>query len=185
MNKVKYIIDFDMDHVLADFEKSYKENYKSVQQFPQAGAMFFHDLNPLASKGSGDYLVDNITYVHSLIDLGHTVRIVTAPSLPNVNCWSGKAYWIEKYFGQKLLSNLIITYDKSPLSMTGDILVDDGINNGQQAYGTRHLLYGGVKYPTMKDVYDKILEWSDEGVIFSLEEKVETYKQYYERIKKH
>ena len=174
----KYVIDFDMDHVLADFDKSFNEQYNDKQQFPQADAMFFHDLKPLSSIGGGDYFVDNYIYVHSLIAEGHKVRIVTAPSIRNVNCWTGKAYWVKKYFDLQMLEDLIITYDKSITSLTGDILVDDSTKNGQKAYGDRHLVYGSDKYPTMKHVHDQILRWSKEEKEFSLKDKIEDYKQY-------
>jgi 5'(3')-deoxyribonucleotidase len=177
-----YTIDFDMDHVLTDFQKKYDEMYLDKQQFPQADAFFFHDLNPLSSLSSfSGNIVDNITFVLSLIEQGHTIRIVTAPSLPNLNCWTGKAYWIKKYFGSEQLDKLIITSDKSPMSISGDLLVDDGIANGQNAYGDRHLLYGSNEYPTMRDVYDQIIKWSEEGKEFPIEQKLEDYKRYLEK----
>lgn len=176
--KKLYTIDFDMDHVLTDFDKAYRENYLEKQQFPQAEAMFFHDLNPLESKGSGDYNVINYAFVQSLMEEGHKIRIVTAPSIPNINCWTGKAYWIRKYFDSDMLKNLIIATDKSAMALTGDILVDDGLMNGQRAYGDRHLLYGSDEYPTMRIVYDQIMKWSEEGKEFPIEEKVETYTKY-------
>lgn len=150
-----YTIDFDMDHVLTDYQKAFDENYTDKQQFPQAEARFFDDLLPLESNG-----IINLAYVKSLIDYGHTIRIVTSPSIPNINCWTGKAYWIKKYFDEDMLKNLIITYDKSITSSSGDILVDDSINNGQESYKDGFIRYGSKEYPNMKSVYEEILERS-------------------------
>jgi len=164
--KKLYTIDFDMDHVLADFQKSFDEKKTDKQQFPQAEYRFFDDLEALSSKGLGDYDVLNIAYVHALIEEGHKIRIVTAPSIPNYGCWSGKAYWISKHFGEEMLKNLIITYDKSITSHDGDILVDDSIKNGQESYGDGHILYGSKEFPDMRTVYNLIIKWSEEDKIF-------------------
>ena len=122
-----YKIGFDLDDVLTDFKKAYKQQYKENQQFPQAGARFFDNLEPLKSND-----IYNIEFVKKLILLGHDVSIVTAPSIPNHNCWTGKSIWIEKYFGQDMLKKTVMTYDKSIGSKHFDILVDDSIKNGQE-----------------------------------------------------
>lgn len=151
----KYNIDVDMDHVLADFQKSYNLNWKKQQQFPQAEARFFDELDPIYSHNKS-----NIDYIKDLIQVGHFIRIVTAPSIENINCWTGKAFWIRKYFGKEMLKKLIITYDKSLTSFSADIIIDDSILNGQSSYKNGHILYGSIKYPTMKEVYNEINNWS-------------------------
>lgn len=156
-----YNIDFDMDHVLADFQKSFDENYNDKQQWPQAEARFFDDLDQLKSNG-----IPNVDFVKHLIKLGHNIRIVTAPSIENINCWTGKAVWIRKHFDKEMLKNLIITYDKTITSYSADILVDDSIFNGQQSYNEGHIIYGSVEYPDMRVVVKQIEKWSKEGKEF-------------------
>lgn len=157
----KYTIDFDMDHVLADFQKSYDENWNELQIYPQAEARFFDDLDQLYSNN-----IPNTYFVKKLIEDGHTIRIVTAPSIKNVNCWTGKAVWIRRHFDEELLKSLIITYDKTITSHSADILVDDSTIHGQASYGEGHILYGSKEYSTMDIVYYKINNWSINNKIF-------------------
>jgi len=158
----KYKIGFDMDKVLTDFDKAYKQQWKETQQFPQAGARFFDELDLLFSNE-----IANIEYVKKLSLLGHDVRIITAPSIPNINCWTGKAVWIQRYFGQEFLKKVVMTYDKAIASRYVDILVDDSTKNGQLAFGDGLITYGSEKYPDMKSVFDQINEWSKEDKIFN------------------
>ena len=153
----KYKIGFDMDDVLCDFKKAYDKSYTDIQQFPQADSMFFYDLEPIYDNG-----IANIDYVKMLIHDGHEVYFLTSPSIPNLACWSGKAYWIKKYFGQDALKKLIITYDKSLLKYSLDILVDDSTKNGQLEFGDKLIQYGSKEYPTMFFIYNKISKWSKE-----------------------
>lgn len=153
----KYKIGFDMDDVLCDFNGAYNKFYSDKQQFPQADSMFFHDLEPLSHNG-----IYNIDYVRTLMQDGHDIYFVTSPSIPNLACWSGKAYWIKKYFGQEALKKLIITYDKSTLKDSLDFLVDDSTKNGQLEFGDKLIQYRTKEYPTMFFIYNKISEWSKE-----------------------
>ena len=157
----KYKIGFDMDMVLTDFKKAYNQQFREDQQYPQAGIRFFDELEPLMSNG-----IYNIEFVKKLFLLGHDVRIVTAPSIPNVGCWTGKAVWNEKYFGQDMLKKLIITYDKSILAPGMDILIDDSTKNGQLEFGEGFIHYGTEEYPDMTTVFKQINKWSKDGKEF-------------------
>jgi len=158
----KYIIGFDMDKVIADFEKRFKEKYSDKQQFPQADIRFFEELEPLKSNGK-----NNIDYMKELAMLGHDIRILTAPSIPNLGCWTGKAVWIKRYLGEEYLKKLIITHDKSMAAGNINILIDDSTCNGQLKFYDGFLHYGTEKYPDMQSCYEQIIEWSAEGKIFN------------------
>lgn len=58
-----------------------------------------------------------------LLELGHDVRIVTAPWPSNTTCASDKLAWTEAYLGEGWAKRTVITSDKT--LVRSDILVDD------------------------------------------------------------
>jgi len=163
---IEYTIGFDMDKVLTNFEKAYNEQYREDQQFPQAGARFFDELEPIKCENNSRFEF-NYDYIKHLESFGHNVYIVTAPSIPNLNCWTGKAVWIKKYLGEEYLKKTVMTYDKAVCSKYMDILIDDSIENGQLSFGEGLITYGSSKYNNMQKAYDQITEWSLENKKFN------------------
>jgi 5'(3')-deoxyribonucleotidase len=113
----------DMDGVLANFDKAYKEKWTEKMQFPQATQGFFESLEPIK------YAVSNYRYLAYQYD----VRIATAPSVMNPLCYTEKRLWVEKHLGMQAAERMIIIPDKSLL--IGDILIDDNTEGkGQESF---------------------------------------------------
>lgn len=113
----------DMDDTIADFKTAYQEGLKNAttekeRMYPQSKIGFFINLKPLPGAIEG---------VNHLISQGYNVCFLTRPSIMNTHCYTEKAEWIAKHFGQKKLNDLYFGCDKSKL--IGDYLIDDHIDN--------------------------------------------------------
>jgi 5'-nucleotidase len=75
---------------------------------------FFLNLKPIQGA---------IEAVKTMHELGHEIFICTAPLSVYEHCVIEKYQWVEKYFGRKLTSKIILTKDKT--LVRGDILIDD------------------------------------------------------------
>lgn len=136
----------DLDGVLTDWGKKYDElldssrrstdnipRTKDLQQYNLMRGMdyeqqitihevmdtpgFYLDLEP--TNGAVDAISE-------LVEEGHEVFFVTRPWAGNPDCASEKTAWVDRYFGQWGVEQLIITYDKTLIH--GDILIDDKPN---------------------------------------------------------
>lgn len=117
------IIYVDLDNVTTNFAKAKLKalHENPSQPYPQSEYGFFANLEPI------EYAIETINW---LIEIGHDVYFLTAPSIKNIGCYSDKAFWVKKHFGEEMLKKLIISYDKSLL--IGDYLIDDNINCNKQ-----------------------------------------------------
>lgn len=115
-NKRIYI---DMDDTLCQ----YKQRYQAIKkenpniEWPQSIPGFFKDLDPIH---------DAIQSVKILAEKNE-IWFLTRPSIKNLHCYTEKAEWIQKWFGEEWLERLIISSNKSLL--IGDILIDDSIHH--------------------------------------------------------
>lgn len=134
----------DIDGVLANIEKAYTE-YKTLypeQPYPQSQYGFFMEMEPIA---------DAIETVNKL-KLKYDIWILTAPSFKNPMCYTEKAYWIKKYFGESMLEKMIICSDKS--ICMGDYLIDDNdFGRGQNNFTGELIHFGSKKFPDWNTVH--------------------------------
>ena len=134
----------DIDGVLADIEKSYTA-YKELhpeQPYPQSQYGFFMEL---------DTIKDAIDTVNKLV-LKYDIWILTAPSFKNPMCYTEKAYWIRKHFGEGMLEKMIICSDKSICQ--GEYLIDDhDYGRGQNNFTGELIHFGSDKFPDWKTVF--------------------------------
>lgn len=82
-----------------------------------------------------DYLMDNLDYagmepmpgaieaLHEMVANGHTVRLLSTPTVTNPKCASDKYDWVAKNLGSEWASNLILCHEK--WMVRGDVLIDD------------------------------------------------------------
>ena len=121
----------DMDHCSVDFAKGKREwiQQHPDSRFPHAHLEFWTDLDPM--PGFLEVLPE--------LEKEFDVYFLTAPSLRNTACWTGKAIWIKKHLGEHYLQKLIEAYDKSQFS--GAYLIDDGNQNGQPNYNGEHIWF--------------------------------------------
>jgi 5'(3')-deoxyribonucleotidase len=128
----------DMDDTLCDFITPFKSGeYK--EKYPQSKIGFFFDLEPI------DGAIEGMNTLMTKYD----VWILTRPSIKNTNCYTEKAEWIKKYFGEDMLFKLILCPDKSLVK--GDFLIDDDHRHGQTEFEGEHIHFG-------KD--EKFMNWS-------------------------
>lgn len=139
----------DMDDTLCNYTKAIKEaKFKNPSQpYPQSQWGFFSDLEPLPGA---------IDAVEGLKRLGYDVWLLSRPSTKNLNCYSEKAYWVQKYLGDDMVERLILACDKSLVK--GDFLVDDQGGFGQEDFEGEWLRFGSEKFPDWNTVLHYILK---------------------------
>lgn len=145
----KKILYVDLDGVLANIEKSFNEYKEKVpeQPYPQSQYGFFMELEPITNA------------IKKVKELGkkYDVWFLTAPSFKNLMCYTEKAYWIKKHFGDEWVEKLIICSDKSLLC--GDYLVDDhDYGRGQNNFTGQLIHFGSKNFKNWNDVYRYLLE---------------------------
>jgi 5'(3')-deoxyribonucleotidase len=138
MKDGRKIVYVDMDNTICDFLTPFKSGQFKLK-YPQSKIGFFLDLEPLEGA------LEGIKTLQQKYD----VWILTRPSIKNTHCYTEKADWIKKYFGEEMLEKLIICPDKSLAK--GEYLVDDDHRNGQTEFEGEHIHFG-------KD--DKFMTWS-------------------------
>lgn len=145
MKKILYI---DIDGVLANIAKSYnayKEKYPE-QPYPQSQYGFFMEMEPIT------HAIESVEFLAQYFD----VWFLTAPSFKNPMCYTEKAYWIKKHFGEAMLEKLIICSNKSLCH--GDYLIDDhNYGRGQDKFTGELIHFGTNKFPNWKVVSEYLL----------------------------
>ena len=129
----------DMDDTLCDFMGPFRSGEWKLK-YPQSKVGFFLDLQPL------DYAIEGV----KLLQAKYDVWILTRPSIKNTHCYTEKAEWIKKYFGEKMLHKLILCPDKSLVK--GDFLIDDDSRHGQPEFEGEWLQFGTEKFPDWKSI---------------------------------
>lgn len=134
----------DMDHVLADFDKTYIA-IKTIQpdlDYPQSVPGFFASLEPIENA------ISTYFWLHENFD----TWILTRPSYMNPHCYTDKRLWVEKYLGLDICTKLILCPDKSLIK--SDYLIDDmpwpGFSGTQLLFGK----HGDYKnWPSVKTYF--------------------------------
>jgi len=171
------IILIDQDGPLADYESGFSEIWKN--QYPDE---FFLPLSERHSMIIEDdypeHLRDKIVSIQNepnfylnlklisgsvdaikiMLDLGHDVRICTAPARYYENCVLEKFQWVEKHLGRDFTKRIILTRDKTLIR--GQLLIDDKpLVEGICKPEWEHILYD---YPYNRQVAGKRrLDWGN------------------------
>lgn len=132
----------DMDGVLCNYTKAFKERreIEPAQPFPQSQFGFWMDLKPIEGA------INAINVLEEVFD----VWILSKPSFDNLNSFSEKAYWVNKYFGPGMLRRLILCGNKSLL--IGDYLIDDCVNAHQREFQGKFIHFGTEEFPNWTKV---------------------------------
>jgi 5'(3')-deoxyribonucleotidase len=128
----------DMDDTLCDFTGPFKSGEYKLK-YPQSKVGFFLDLQPLEGAIEG----------MNILMTKYDVWILTRPSIKNIHCYTEKAEWIKKYFGEDFLDKLILCPNKSLVK--GDFLIDDDNRHGQPEFEGEHIHFS-------KD--ERFMNWS-------------------------
>jgi len=129
----------DMDDTICDFMGPFRSGEFKLK-YPQSKVGFFLDLEPI------DFAIEGVKLLQEKYD----VWILTRPSIKNTHCYTEKAEWIKKYFGESMLEKLILCPDKSLVK--GDYLIDDDIRHGQLEFEGEHIQFGNSKFPNWKSI---------------------------------
>ena len=141
----KKILYFDMDGVLADFNKALQERVtpelakeygEDLDQIPG----IFNDLDPIPGA---------IEAFNELSDIYDCYILSTAP-WGNPEVWTEKRLWVEKHIGSNAYKRLILSHNKH--LNRGDYLIDDRLANGADRFEGEHILFGSNKYPNWSTV---------------------------------
>jgi len=142
----KPIIYIDMDDTLCKYTEAKNKIKKQNPEikYPQSLINFFVNLEPI------DDAIESFNFLYNKFD----VYILTSPSVENINCYSEKCIWVEKYFGFEMTKKLIISYNKSLLK--GNFLIDDNIcGRGQENFEGKLIHFGSKNYPSWKQIIEK------------------------------
>ncbi|MEE9581139.1 MAG: hypothetical protein V3V74_07485 [Nitrosomonadaceae bacterium] len=140
--KIVYV---DMDDTICDFTAAFDRALSDnpAIKYPQSQYGFFENLVPIDGA---------IEAVHKINQSDkYDVHILTAPSLRNPLCYTGKRVWVEKHLGYDFVQRLIISPDKSLLK--GSFLVDDWISGrGQEDFEGQLIQFGSKAFPDWQAV---------------------------------
>ena len=145
MKDGRKIVYVDMDNTICDFLTPFKSGQFKLK-YPQSKIGFFLDLEPLEGA------LEGIKTLQQKYD----VWILTRPSIKNTNCYTEKAEWIKKYFGENFLEKLILCPNKSLVK--GDYLIDDDHRHGQTEFEGEHIHFGkNDKFKTWSQVIEYLI----------------------------
>jgi len=135
----------DMDDTICDFIGPFKNNQFKIK-YPQSKLGFFLDLEPL------EYAIEAV----NILCIKYDVWFLTRPSIKNTNCYTEKAEWIKRYFGENMLEKLIICPNKSLVK--GDYLIDDDHRHGQPKFEGKWIQFGSKEYKDWKTILDYLMK---------------------------
>lgn len=155
----KQRIHIDMDHCAVDFELG-KQKWLTEfpdEKYPHSHLEFWINLEPMPG------FLDALKQLEEMYD----VFLLTAPSLRNRACWTGKSIWVFNHLGAKYLEKLIISYDKSQFS--GTYLIDDGNQNGQDKYNGQHIRFA---HSEQFSNWDKVVSYIQESSKLNVDDSI-------------
>ncbi len=142
MNNKKVVL-VDLDDVLCNFTKAFKEKYTPEIQYPQSQYGFFTKLEPIKDA------IPSFKLLKQYFD----VCILTRPSIPNPFCYLEKRIWVEEFLGYEDCEELMLVPRKR--RVIGDFLIDDNIHEG---FIGEHLHFGeGKKFPDWNSIIDYLI----------------------------
>lgn len=136
-----------MDNTLCDFSKAYQKYLEKCpnQKYPQSQFGFFIKLEEIPDA------IESFKKLEEYFE----VRILTRPSIYNLNSYTEKAYWILEHLGFDTLKRLDISCDKS--LHIGDYLIDDSDGDGQLEFKGEFIKFGSNEFPNWKYIINYIM----------------------------
>ena len=132
--------EFDIE---LNFDRKHHKFIRSIRHRKN----FFRSLPIIAGAKAG---------LDRLLNLGHDVRLVTAPTWEWKHCVPEKYAWVEKQLGRDWCGRMLMTRDKTLIC--GDILIDDA----PDVQGVREPLWEHVLYdqPYNRSVKKERVTWN-------------------------
>lgn len=147
-SKNRKVVYFDMDDVLADFTGASSAALRAEPgiAWPQCEFGFFENLEPIEGA------IETVLEIDKLDDV--LVLFLSKPSPRNLWCFTAKAQWIQKHFGQDYVERLVLSCYKE-LSI-GDYLIDDHADTWADFTGEL-IHFKTEKFPNHKTVLEYLL----------------------------
>lgn len=154
--KNKKVVYIDLDGVVVDLigqleielSKTTKV-YKEPTDLIDDSETIFLDAKPLP------YALESIKELEKIFD----VYILSTAPWHNVNSWSQKRIWVEKYL-PSMYKKLILTHHKEQL--IGDYLIDDRTKNGAGEFKGEHLHIFSPAFPTWQSILEYLIPKIDQ-----------------------
>lgn len=143
------IIYIDMDGVVANFPKKWKETYGTeldLYQIPPTPDGFYRDLELI------DGAFEAVTELSKYFD----VYFLSTAEWNNLSSWVDKRVWIEEKFGELAYKRLILSHNKS-LNI-GKYLIDDRAINTNEGFTGEFIHFGSSQFPDWNSVVEYIFK---------------------------
>ncbi len=138
----------DMDGVICNYHKAFKEKWSEKLQYPQSQYGFFLNLEPIEDAIESYKLLENY----------YDMVILTRPSIQNPLSYTEKRVWIEKYLGMEACEKMMLVPEK--WRVIGEYLIDDNIHIGEngETFQGEHLHFGQDRFPNWKLVTEYLIK---------------------------
>ncbi len=151
--KKKKILHYDLDGVLADFNKGLLKA-ASIHQTSPFRISDEKDIDELIYKTPDFYenlpvMPGAIEAVKEMMEL-FDVYFLSTPMWDEPSSYSAKRVWVENHFGEAARKRLILTHRKD--LVIGHYLVDDRLKHGASEFTGVHIHFGTEKFPDHKAV---------------------------------
>ena len=148
-SRMKKIIYFDMDGVLADFESGLAKVSEEVRKEYEGRFDEIPGLFSLMEPMPG--AIDAIHRIQK--DGRFELYILSTAPWNNPSAWSDKLLWVQKHLDDVFHKRIIITHCKNLLK--GDYLIDDRGKNGTSEFEGEWIQFGSSEFPD----WEKVLEY--------------------------
>ena len=117
---------FDMDGVLADFQKYFKQHYPEiVDPWDLTDEEFWPKVKAIPDFWENLPVLEGALELFEYAKQNHEVEILSSPSSHDHRSYGGKIKWVEKHLGEDIRVNLVTRKHKQKFAEEDSVLIDD------------------------------------------------------------